>query len=303
MTKLIVGRVQEPQNDDGKLSNAEVPEQNRRKPTVEQQQQEEVDCEELEVVKLKEVKRLEVECEEVKILEEDEDVDCEEIDCEEVKCDEEPKGITEVKVRRKRKRNWVWSKDETTVLLECRRTGGRFCRKRKQNVRTDWIAISKEIETKLGTAPSGNQCRLRYAVLLKAYKAAKSYCMSTNQKFCEKLFPGELKLATQLSEPWYSTIDEICRNAHQQIERFPKRVKFSPTIYAPAEKGAEDSCTENKCAEARQGSLQTAEDTIVDSETPESPIRDDDPCSQQRALEYLRAFLRSESQKEPAEVR
>ncbi|KAG0619106.1 hypothetical protein M758_4G117300 [Ceratodon purpureus] len=125
---------------------------------------------------------------------------------------------------RQKKRSRNSSKEETSILLDCKKEGGRFC-KGNQGI-TDWNEISKEIEKQLRTnpdPPSGDQCRLRYDTLLKAYKKSYDYCMKNDKQFSE-LPLGGLKLATYLSEDWYNAIDELCRRLPHGSS---KRRKFS----------------------------------------------------------------------------
>lgn len=144
-----------------------------------------------------------------------------------------------VKERSKRYRNW--SKEETSILLDCKKEGGRFCKTKQGS--TDWIAISKEIEDKIGTTPSGDQCRLRYDTLLKAYKSSKNYCMRTGKQFSQELCQGELPLATNLTVNWYNAIDEICRSSTQRT-RSLKRVRSHDVEDAVIEQvGQENSYT------------------------------------------------------------
>lgn len=71
--------------------------------------------------------------------------------------------------------------EETSVLLSCKIEGGRFCK--GSGGATHWNLISEEIEKKLGSQPSANQCWLRYDTLLKAYKTYKKHCNKTGKTF------------------------------------------------------------------------------------------------------------------------
>ena len=132
---------------------------------------------------------------------------------------EPPKG------RNKRK----WTKDETSILLDCKVERGRFLKPGRQGG-TRWDVISEEIKSRLGTVASADQCRLRYDTLLKAYKTMKNYCTKNGLKFSEitEAERLEMKLATTLSGEWYKAIDEIHIRGPQR-SKSQKRAKLSPS--------------------------------------------------------------------------
>lgn len=125
----------------------------------------------------------------------------------------------------KNRRGKSMTHEETLILLQCKE-GGHFCK--GSGGATNWNLISEEIEKKLGSRPSADQCRLRYDTLLKAYKTYEKYCMKTGKTFCaitkeERL---DLKVATTLCEEWYTIIGKICEESKSR-----KRMKTNPSVY------------------------------------------------------------------------
>ncbi|KAG0618726.1 hypothetical protein M758_4G088200 [Ceratodon purpureus] len=127
------------------------------------------------------------------------------------------------------KRGRNWTEDETSILLECKVEGGRYCKDNQGATR--WEMISEEIMVRLGTELSGDQCRLRYDTLLKAYNTSKNYSLKTGKSFSEisEEERREWKLAkTLMREDWYKAIDTLChRSPHKAKSQ--KRPKLSPS--------------------------------------------------------------------------
>ncbi|KAG0618736.1 hypothetical protein M758_4G088800 [Ceratodon purpureus] len=142
------------------------------------------------------------------------------------------------------KRGRNWTEDETSILLECKVEGGRFCKDNQGATR--WEMISEEIMVRLGTELSGDQCRLRYDTLLKAYNTSKNYSLKTGKSFSEisEEERREWKLAkTLMREDWYKAIDALCHRCPHKAksQKRPKlslsdgndSVSLSPFIPAP----------------------------------------------------------------------
>ncbi|KAG0579279.1 hypothetical protein KC19_4G087800 [Ceratodon purpureus] len=127
------------------------------------------------------------------------------------------------------KRGRNWTEKETSILLECKVEGGRYCKDNQGATR--WEKISEEIMVRLGTELSGDQCRLRYDTLLKAYNTSKNYSLKTGKSFSEisEEERREWKLAkTLMREDWYEAIDALChRSPHKAKSQ--KRPKLSPS--------------------------------------------------------------------------
>ncbi|KAG0579275.1 hypothetical protein KC19_4G087500 [Ceratodon purpureus] len=127
------------------------------------------------------------------------------------------------------KRGRNWTEKETSILLECKVEGGRYCKDNQGATR--WEKISEEIMARLGTELSGDQCRLRYDTLLKAYNTSKNYSLKTGKSFSEisEEERREWKLAkTLMREDWYEAIDALChRSPHKAKSQ--KRSKLSPS--------------------------------------------------------------------------
>jgi hypothetical protein len=148
-------------------------------------------------------------------------------------------------LKRKRGRGRNWTKEETSVLLDCK---VKACFQKGNEAGTCWNMISQEIREKVGTMLTGDQCRLRYDTLLKAYKIVMDYCVKTGKSFSEITEEERIKLrlATILHEDWFMAIDKICHCSPHKAESH-KRVKSTPSVVQSpweilmlAEKGAEE---------------------------------------------------------------
>ena len=117
-----------------------------------------------------------------------------------------------------------WNAKETSLLLNRMVAGGRI-RKGTEGA-THWDRISQDIQTKLGTIRTEDECRRRYDTLLKAYKKVKK----TGKPFCDVSDQERvgLSLATPLTEEWYKAIDTICLQRGSDNRKSCKRAKLNP---------------------------------------------------------------------------
>ena len=131
-------------------------------------------------------------------------------------------------LKRKRGRGRNWTKEETSVLLDCK---VKACFQNGNAAGTCWNMISQEIWEKIGTMLTGDQCRLRYDTLLKAYKIVMDYCVKTGKSFSEITEEERIKLrlATILHEDWFMAIDKICHCSPRKAKSH-KLVESTPSV-------------------------------------------------------------------------